>query len=51
MLRLKTRIICWFSKISNMGTKYFKKFKIVVRKKTTNRSNLKWETKQKGELA
>ena len=30
----------------------FKKFKIVARKKAyQNRSNLKWETKQKGELA
>ena len=31
--------------------KYFEKFKIVARKKAfQNRSNLKWETKQKGEL-
>ena len=32
--------------------KYFEKFKIVARKKAfQNRSNLKWETKQKGELS
>ena len=31
--------------------KNFEKFKIVARKKAfQNRSNLKWETKQKGEL-
>ena len=32
--------------------KYFEKFKIVARKKAfQNRSNLKWETKQKGEMS
>ena len=32
--------------------KNFEKFKIVARKKAyQNRSNLKWETKQKGELS
>ena len=32
--------------------KYFEKFKIVARKKAyQNRSNLKWENKQKGELS
>ena len=32
--------------------KYFEKFKIVARKKAfKNRSNLKWETKQKGEIS
>ena len=32
--------------------KYFEKFKIVARKKAfQNRSNLKWETKQKGEIS
>ena len=31
--------------------KYFEKFKIVARKKAyQNRSNLKWENKQKGEI-
>ena len=49
MQKLKPMFICGTRQnISNLGAKNFEKLKLLPEKAFQNRSNLKWENKQKG---